>query len=170
MRASNSAWNVGPGILLPSLAITFRYACGNGTMTDQETLMTRALAESRMEFENSNYGMVGASESSVKKMVKKVKVEDGEGGDCMVCLEELRLVSKHPGCHVLISFMAAASKMVEAESLLPYLSIVKSMLEISLKLQRKSLQNVSQTEGGLSQAYVIFVKIIWNNEHSTNEC
>ncbi|XP_039020508.1 E3 ubiquitin-protein ligase RNF126-like [Hibiscus syriacus] len=72
-------------------------------MTDQETLMTRALAESRMEFENSNYGMVGASESSVKKMVKKVKVEDGEGGDCMVCLEELRFgfeASRMPCSHL----------------------------------------------------------------------
>ncbi|KAE8685843.1 hypothetical protein F3Y22_tig00111088pilonHSYRG00010 [Hibiscus syriacus] len=59
--------------------------------TDQETLMTRALAESRMEFENSTYGMVGATESSVKMMVKRVKVEDGEKGDCMVCLEELRV-------------------------------------------------------------------------------
>ncbi|KAE8685315.1 hypothetical protein F3Y22_tig00111099pilonHSYRG00181 [Hibiscus syriacus] len=58
-------------------------------MTDQETLMTRALAESRMEFENNNYGMVGATGSSVKKMVRRVKVEDGEEGDCMVCLEEL---------------------------------------------------------------------------------
>ncbi|GMJ01375.1 hypothetical protein HRI_003806700 [Hibiscus trionum] len=72
-------------------------------MSDQETSMTRALSESRREFENNNYGMVAAAESSVKKMVKRVKVEDGEKGDCMVCLEELRVgfeASQMPCSHV----------------------------------------------------------------------
>ncbi|GMI64098.1 hypothetical protein HRI_000079100 [Hibiscus trionum] len=73
------------------------------SMSDQESLMTRALSESRREFENNNYGMVGATESSIKKMVKKVKVEDGEKRDCMVCLEELRVgfeASQMPCSHV----------------------------------------------------------------------
>ncbi|KAE8730585.1 hypothetical protein F3Y22_tig00002919pilonHSYRG00212 [Hibiscus syriacus] len=72
-------------------------------MTDEETLMSRALAESRRELENNNYGMAGATESSVKKMVKRVKVEDGEKEECMVCLEELSVgfeASQMPCSHL----------------------------------------------------------------------
>ncbi|KAK8674373.1 hypothetical protein V6N13_112665 [Hibiscus sabdariffa] len=72
-------------------------------MTSQETSMARALAESRREFEDNNYGMVGATEASVKNMVKKVKVEDGEEGDCMVCLEEFKVgfeASQMPCSHI----------------------------------------------------------------------
>ncbi|KAK8585949.1 hypothetical protein V6N13_050916 [Hibiscus sabdariffa] len=61
------------------------------------------LEESSREFENNNYGMVGATESSVKNMVNKVKVEDGEEGDCVVCLEELRVgfeASQMPCAHI----------------------------------------------------------------------
>ncbi|KAK8717882.1 hypothetical protein V6N13_045135 [Hibiscus sabdariffa] len=75
----------------------------NGYMSDLEISMTGALEESRREFENNNYGMVGATESSVKNMVKKVRVEDGEEGDCMVCLEELSVgfeASQMPCSHI----------------------------------------------------------------------
>ncbi|XP_012477876.1 putative RING-H2 finger protein ATL21C [Gossypium raimondii] len=54
-------------------------------------LMGRALAESALEFESSNYGMVPAKESLVKEMVKMVKVEAGDEEDCIICLEELEV-------------------------------------------------------------------------------
>nr|KJB10912.1 hypothetical protein B456_001G231900 [Gossypium raimondii] len=47
-----------------------------------------ALAISESEFESNNYGMVAATESSVREMLKRFKVEDGEQQDCLVCLEE----------------------------------------------------------------------------------
>ncbi|GMJ02181.1 hypothetical protein HRI_003888700 [Hibiscus trionum] len=52
----------------------------------------RALMVSAEEFETDNYGMVPATESSVKEMLTTVKVEDGEG-DCTVCLEGLEVGS-----------------------------------------------------------------------------
>ncbi|MBA0645191.1 hypothetical protein Goklo_013318 [Gossypium klotzschianum] len=55
--------------------------------------MGRALAESALEFESSNYGMVPAKESLVKKTVRMVRVEDGDQEDCMICLEELEVGS-----------------------------------------------------------------------------
>ncbi|MBA0795505.1 hypothetical protein Gohar_006364 [Gossypium harknessii] len=54
-------------------------------------LMGRALVESALEFESSNYGMVPTKESLVKEMVKMVKVEAGDEEDCMICLEELEV-------------------------------------------------------------------------------
>ncbi|MBA0610169.1 hypothetical protein Godav_011049 [Gossypium davidsonii] len=64
--------------------------------------MGRALAESALEFESSNYGMVPAKESLVKEMVSMVRVEDGDEEDCMVCLEELEVgfyASRMPCSH-----------------------------------------------------------------------
>ncbi|MBA0708350.1 hypothetical protein Golax_023483, partial [Gossypium laxum] len=45
--------------------------------------MTTALAESTSELESINYGMVAATESSIKEMPKGVKVEAGDEEDCM---------------------------------------------------------------------------------------
>ncbi|XP_016691272.1 E3 ubiquitin-protein ligase MPSR1 [Gossypium hirsutum] len=64
--------------------------------------MGRALAESALEFESSNYGMVPAKESLVKEMVRMVRVEDGDQEDCMICLEELEVgfyASRMPCSH-----------------------------------------------------------------------
>ncbi|KAG8473174.1 hypothetical protein CXB51_035124 [Gossypium anomalum] len=64
--------------------------------------MGRALAESALEFESSNYGMVPAKESLVKEMVSMVRVEDGDEEDCMICLEELEVrfyASRMPCSH-----------------------------------------------------------------------
>ncbi|KAK2636720.1 hypothetical protein Ddye_031512 [Dipteronia dyeriana] len=72
-------------------------------------LMQRALRESMVEFERRNYGMVPTSESSLKNMLKRVRVavaDDAEEGserkrkrveisssstgeNCSICLEEL---------------------------------------------------------------------------------
>ncbi|WRX14880.1 zinc finger protein [Theobroma cacao] len=75
---------------------------------EDEDLIGRALEESASEFEASNYSMVPAKESSVKKMLKRVRVEGGDcdqkGGenieerrvkadDCVICLEELKVGS-----------------------------------------------------------------------------
>ncbi|MBA0848274.1 hypothetical protein Goshw_030442 [Gossypium schwendimanii] len=72
--------------------------------TNQESLMTAAaLAISESEFESDNYGMVAATESSVKVMLRRFKVEDGEQQDCMVCLEELGVgfeASRMPCSHI----------------------------------------------------------------------
>ncbi|KAK8717881.1 hypothetical protein V6N13_045134 [Hibiscus sabdariffa] len=73
------------------------------SMFDLESSMTRALAESRREFEDNNYGMLPANKASVEKMVKRVIVEDGEKGGCMVCLEELGVgfhASRLPCSHI----------------------------------------------------------------------
>ncbi|MBA0573314.1 hypothetical protein Golob_000592 [Gossypium lobatum] len=43
---------------------------------DDEILMRTALAESTLEFESRNYGMVPAKESLVNEMLKRIKVED----------------------------------------------------------------------------------------------
>ncbi|PPD68958.1 hypothetical protein GOBAR_DD34157 [Gossypium barbadense] len=59
-------------------------------------------AESALEFESSNYGMVPAKESLVKEMVRMVRVEDGDQEDCMICLEELEVgfyASRMPCSH-----------------------------------------------------------------------
>ncbi|TXG75144.1 hypothetical protein ES332_1Z011900v1 [Gossypium tomentosum] len=64
--------------------------------------MGRALAESALEFESSNYGMVPAKESLVKEMVSMVRVEDGDEEDCMIWLEELEVgfyASRMPCSH-----------------------------------------------------------------------
>ncbi|KAA3471729.1 E3 ubiquitin-protein ligase RING1-like [Gossypium australe] len=61
--------------------------CGLGIAN--RTLNT--LAESTSELESINYGMVTATESSVKEMLKGVKVEAGDEEDCMICLEELKV-------------------------------------------------------------------------------
>ncbi|KAH1108572.1 hypothetical protein J1N35_012340 [Gossypium stocksii] len=64
--------------------------------------MGRALAESALEFESSNYGMVPAKESLVKEMVNMVKVEAGDEEDCMICLEALEVgfyASRMPCSH-----------------------------------------------------------------------
>nr|KJB21639.1 hypothetical protein B456_004G005700 [Gossypium raimondii] len=58
---------------------------------NQETLMSRALAESRSEFERINNGM------------KKLKVEAGDEEKCMICLEEVEVgfeASQMPCSHV----------------------------------------------------------------------
>ncbi|MBA0762296.1 hypothetical protein Gotri_011930, partial [Gossypium trilobum] len=70
---------------------------------NQETLMSRALAESRSEFERINNGMVAATESSIKEMIEKVKVEAGDEEKCMICLEEVEVgfeASQMPCSHV----------------------------------------------------------------------
>ncbi|KAK8674371.1 hypothetical protein V6N13_112663 [Hibiscus sabdariffa] len=72
-------------------------------MSDLESSMTGALAESGREFEDNNYGMLPANKVSVEKMVKRVIVEDGEKGDCMVCLDELGVgfyASRLPCSHI----------------------------------------------------------------------
>ncbi|KAK8504906.1 hypothetical protein V6N13_056234 [Hibiscus sabdariffa] len=63
-----------------------------------ETLVIRAL----LEFANLNYSMAAAKESSIKDMLKKVKVETGAEDNCTICLEELEVgseVSRMPCCH-----------------------------------------------------------------------
>ncbi|XVE91445.1 hypothetical protein REPUB_Repub01dG0010500 [Reevesia pubescens] len=86
--------------------------------------MRRALTESAFQFERSNCGMVPAKESWVKKMLKRVRVEDDDqcekseesmkkrkvkGEDCVICLVEIKVGSGARGCHVLILFMVIAS-------------------------------------------------------------
>ncbi|OMO93941.1 Zinc finger, RING-type [Corchorus olitorius] len=61
----------------------------------------RAMEESALEFERRRYGMVPATESSIKRMLKNV-VNVEQGKDCMVCLEELKVgsyVSQMPCSH-----------------------------------------------------------------------
>ncbi|MFQ6663209.1 hypothetical protein Gotur_030817 [Gossypium turneri] len=53
------------------------------------TVMTRALVELSSEFESIKYGMVTATKSSIKEMLKGVKVEAGDEQDNMICLKEL---------------------------------------------------------------------------------
>ncbi|XVE85913.1 hypothetical protein DITRI_Ditri17bG0129800 [Diplodiscus trichospermus] len=71
---------------------------------EERVLVRRALEESALE---NNYGMVPAEKSSVKKMVKRIRVEDDgdqcekgqesnkkrkvKGEDCVICLEELKV-------------------------------------------------------------------------------
>ncbi|KAH1039287.1 hypothetical protein J1N35_041030 [Gossypium stocksii] len=55
----------------------------------QGTLMTRALVEPNLEFESIKYGMVDTTISSMKEMLKEVKVEIGDEQDNMICLKEL---------------------------------------------------------------------------------
>ncbi|XVF03383.1 hypothetical protein REPUB_Repub04eG0256300 [Reevesia pubescens] len=86
-------------------------------VNNERVLIRRALMESAIEFERSNYGMVPAKTSSIKKMLKRVRVEDedqcekgGEsmkkrkvkGEDCVICLEEIKVgsgASKMPCSH-----------------------------------------------------------------------
>ncbi|MBA0721809.1 hypothetical protein Golax_009313, partial [Gossypium laxum] len=42
------------------------------------TVMTRALVEPSLEFDSIKYGMVAATKSSIKEMLKGVKVEAGD--------------------------------------------------------------------------------------------
>ncbi|XVF85978.1 hypothetical protein PTKIN_Ptkin17bG0160300 [Pterospermum kingtungense] len=70
-------------------------------MDNQEYSINRALSESALEFEASNYGMVAAKESSVKKMLNKVNVKVRDQ-DCMICLDELEVglvASRMPCSH-----------------------------------------------------------------------
>lgn len=70
---------------------------------DDQILMRRALAESASEFESRNYGMVPAKNSLVNEMLKRVKVEDEDMKDCMVCLEQLKVgagASRMPCSHI----------------------------------------------------------------------
>ncbi|EOY02002.1 hypothetical protein QUC31_013523 [Theobroma cacao] len=75
---------------------------------EEEDLIERALEESASEFESSNYNMVPAKESSIKNMLKSVRVEavecDQKGEErimerlletenCVICLEELKVGS-----------------------------------------------------------------------------
>ncbi|EOY02005.1 Zinc finger-like protein [Theobroma cacao] len=75
---------------------------------EEEVLIERAVEESALEFESSNYNMVPAKESSVKKMLKRVRVEAAEcdkkgeekikkrrleAENCVICLEELKVGS-----------------------------------------------------------------------------
>ncbi|XP_021299876.1 LOW QUALITY PROTEIN: E3 ubiquitin-protein ligase RNF165-like [Herrania umbratica] len=72
---------------------------------EDEGLIGRALEESASELETSNYNMVPAKESSVKKMLKRVRVEGGDrdgenikkrrviADECVICLEELKVGS-----------------------------------------------------------------------------
>ncbi|KAK6270215.1 hypothetical protein POUND7_007320 [Theobroma cacao] len=75
---------------------------------EEEDLTERALEESASEFETSNYNMVPAKDSSVKKMLKRVRVEPAKRGkkqekpikkrrleaeNCVICLEELKVGS-----------------------------------------------------------------------------
>ncbi|XVF03380.1 hypothetical protein REPUB_Repub04eG0256000 [Reevesia pubescens] len=62
-------------------------------VNDQTFFIRRALAESASEFERNNYGMVPAKESSLKEMLKRVRVETGDDQDCMICLDELNVES-----------------------------------------------------------------------------
>ncbi|GMI73518.1 hypothetical protein HRI_001021100 [Hibiscus trionum] len=83
-------------------ALNLHYKILVETEIDQEALMTTALAESTSEFESINYGMVAAKESSIGEMLKKVRVDDGDAGNCMICLEELEVgyeASRMPCCH-----------------------------------------------------------------------
>ncbi|OMO93965.1 hypothetical protein COLO4_16607 [Corchorus olitorius] len=74
------------------------------------TLERAAVEESELELEACNYGMVPAEEESVKKMLKKVV--KAESGDCMICLEDLRLKYRMLWrCRVLMFFMVAAFKL-----------------------------------------------------------
>ncbi|EOY01991.1 Zinc finger-like protein [Theobroma cacao] len=85
---------------------------------EEEVLIERALEESASEFESSNYNMVPAKESSVKKMLKRVRVEAVEcdqkveekikrgrleAENCVICLEELKVgseASRMPCSHI----------------------------------------------------------------------
>ncbi|KAL4310706.1 hypothetical protein GQ457_01G029440 [Hibiscus cannabinus] len=74
------------------------YDLENSALEESNGISLYDLENSALEeFENNHYGMVRATESSVKNMVK---VEDG---DCMVCLEELRVgfeASQMPCSHI----------------------------------------------------------------------
>ncbi|XP_021299775.1 probable E3 ubiquitin-protein ligase HIP1 [Herrania umbratica] len=85
---------------------------------EEEVLIERALEESASEFESSSYNMVPAKESSVKKMLKRVRVEAAEcdqkgeekikkrrleAENCVICLEELKVgsdASRMPCSHI----------------------------------------------------------------------
>ncbi|OMO59358.1 Zinc finger, RING/FYVE/PHD-type [Corchorus capsularis] len=55
--------------------------------------MGRAVEEeSALGFERTRYGMVPATESSIKRMLKNV-INVEQGKDCMVCLEQLQVGS-----------------------------------------------------------------------------
>ncbi|MBA0736017.1 hypothetical protein Gogos_009611, partial [Gossypium gossypioides] len=71
--------------------VVYLHSAIQASEINQETLMTRALAESTSELESINDGMVAATESSIKEMLKGVKVEAGDEEDCMICLEELKV-------------------------------------------------------------------------------
>ncbi|OMO60712.1 Zinc finger, RING-type [Corchorus capsularis] len=68
---------------------------------DEADGMGSAVEESSLEFERRRYGMVPATESSIKGMLKSV-VNGEQGKDCMVCLEELEVgsyISEMPCSH-----------------------------------------------------------------------
>ncbi|EOY01954.1 hypothetical protein QUC31_013525 [Theobroma cacao] len=85
---------------------------------EEEVLIERTLEVSASEFESSNYNMVPAKESSVKKMLKSVRVEAVEcdqkveekikkgrleAENCVICLEELKVgsdASRMPCSHI----------------------------------------------------------------------
>ncbi|KAK8480889.1 hypothetical protein V6N13_004296 [Hibiscus sabdariffa] len=60
------------------------------TGNNQDTWLTRALAESASEFERDSYGMVAATEASIEEMLERVEVE-ARDETCMICLNELEV-------------------------------------------------------------------------------
>ncbi|XP_017635745.1 E3 ubiquitin-protein ligase MPSR1-like [Gossypium arboreum] len=73
-----------------TLCLEMRVVFVENENEEEEVLIGRATAESELEFERSNYGMVAAKESSVEKMLKKVRVKS-RGEDCLICMEELEI-------------------------------------------------------------------------------
>ncbi|XP_022735668.1 E3 ubiquitin-protein ligase SIRP1-like [Durio zibethinus] len=102
LRIGNLASNMGRKVLPLRLEL---WGTVEEHVNNDMILVRRALEESALE---SNYGMVPAKESSVEKMLKRVRVEDGDerekgeenikkrkvkGEDCVICLEEIKVGS-----------------------------------------------------------------------------
>ncbi|MBA0698930.1 hypothetical protein Goari_000608 [Gossypium aridum] len=73
--------------------------------------MRTALAESVLEFESRNYGMVPAKESLVNEMLKRIKVEDEyKKTFASYVWSNLKLERKLIGCLALIFYIVIALK------------------------------------------------------------
>ncbi|KAK8635558.1 hypothetical protein V6N13_004292 [Hibiscus sabdariffa] len=71
------------------------------TDNNQDTWLTRALAESASELERDSYGMVAATEASIGEMLERGEVEAGDE-TCVICLNELEVgfeASRMPCSH-----------------------------------------------------------------------
>ncbi|KAK9013908.1 hypothetical protein V6N11_005083 [Hibiscus sabdariffa] len=87
---------IGGGLIIADMMVHRGYYCEvmylqsviQAVLVENEiNQVSRALAE----FDNINYGMVASNESSVKKMLKRIRVENGDQENCMICLEQLKV-------------------------------------------------------------------------------
>ncbi|KAL4312424.1 hypothetical protein GQ457_01G038250 [Hibiscus cannabinus] len=91
---------IGRGLIIADMMVHRGYYCEvmylqsviQAVLVENEiNQVSRALAESTLGFDNINYGMVAANESSVKKMLKRIRVREGDQENCMICLEQLKV-------------------------------------------------------------------------------